>query len=949
MLLAAVAASCAALADNGVTNTFTMTTANTPLTAYDYETLAYWSDQSLGVPAGKEAHAKFTAVANAGSPYFVKVPANFKTTLLTINKGAFLLGDYLKANSAENKTTSITGNTDYPYGGIVFGDLKITKLYPTGSSSYIGNIEVAGHIRPGAWEGGADVGQMYAHTGNVTLRHDLFADSADPVRPRAYEYTVSFIENGGFTIYGPKGAPANDSSWNLTADEVYLEYAGAGDHAVVLGQVVTGAGVQPGTFVRYVFPGTKWIALSAPATAPASAASLHFDAITPSVVEYWPSYWFHGSGSRTWVLAKYREEDGLKMVVSTVSNSDEGKNNFIARIGLSAEQVQQGFIPGEMVVSNFNFNANQVKIRPIHLRNCRLELVNPLGWGAALDQYLGPDGIRFELEDACRAELTIPEGKTVDLKAFCNLQGTLVKKGKGTLVVPMFNAVVPGSIEVAEGTLDFRKDASISGNLLQLASLKIASGANFVVPNEGLSVISLDAAPGAVVSGGCLTVVNAPVNALPALTGGAGLSFKFGFTTEDVFPASSLRLHFDASAASSITTNATGGVTRWNDLSGSGDYLVINTQDASKRENPTNRFNTANGLPMVDLGPLCWTNAGPGKATEKDRSLYLRKSDGTGYSKDNADQGVLHFANCQTALCVIDSRHGGGPLIGQSGISTYPSYSPFPCGIRDYADWLDQQDARYYIHTDTKSGGNWWGANYSDAQVANGTVIFRVNGVSKNPCTSKFTGGFEIVSYARESKLYGCFGLGCWGGTSVNYPRTANGLMYGEVVVFSNKLSLAQIELAERYLRQKWTGEFDPGFYDHVTVDAISLGEGSTLSGVNGHAFTTAALSGAGTVAGDLTLESGGAITVAAGADGAIAGTTVTGTLTLSGSLRVVVGGDVKPEPGVYRICSAQTLAGAGGISVVPFPGDTQFYKVKVDSEGIVLMIVKSGLRIILK
>ena len=92
------------------------------------------------------------------------------------------------------------------------------------------------------------------------------------------------------------------------------------------------------------------------------------------------------------------------------------------------------------------------------------------------------------------------------------------------------------------------------------------------------------------------------------------------------------------------------------------------------------------------------------------------------------------------------------------------------------------------------------------------------------------------------------------------------------------------------------------------------------ISGVNGHAFTTAALSGAGTVAGDLTLESGGAITVAAGADGAIAGTTVTGTLTLSGSLRVVVGGDVKPEPGVYRICSAQKLAGGGGISVFRSP-----------------------------
>ena len=42
-------------------------------------------------------------------------------------------------------------------------------------------------------------------------------------------------------------------------------------------------------------------------------------------------------------------------------------------------------------------------------------------------------------------------------------------------------------------------------------------------------------------------------------------------------------------------------------------------------------------------------------------------------------------------------------------------------------------------------------------------------------------------------------------------------------------------------------------------------------------------------------------------------------------------------------------MAGAGGISAVPFPGDAQFYKVKVDSEGLVLMIVKIGLRIILK
>ena len=50
-----VVAAWAAFADNGVTNTFTMTTANTPLTAHDYTEPANWSDQALGAPMGGES------------------------------------------------------------------------------------------------------------------------------------------------------------------------------------------------------------------------------------------------------------------------------------------------------------------------------------------------------------------------------------------------------------------------------------------------------------------------------------------------------------------------------------------------------------------------------------------------------------------------------------------------------------------------------------------------------------------------------------------------------------------------------------------------------------------------------------------------------------------------------------------------------------------------------
>ena len=919
-----------------------MTAANTPITAYDYEMSGNWYYPDRGAPMGAQGNVTFNASADASAPYFVKLPDDFEISALYMNKGAFLLGNCLKFNVPGSKAGGVEGNVEYPYGGILFGDLKVTKLYSSGSVNAMRALELAGHFRPGAYEDGTDTSQQYAHTGLVTLRHDLFADSANPVREGAYHCTSTFIENGGFMVYGPKGAPANDSSWNLTANEVYAEYAGTGDHAVVPGQVVTGTGVQPGTFVRYVFPGTKWIALSAPATSSASAASLHFDAITPSVVEYWPDYWSHNNG-RTWALAKFREEDGLKMVVKTFRSTDKGSSTTITRIGLSPEQIQQGFIPGEMVVTNFNF-ASAVEIRPIYFRNCRLELVNPFGWYDALDQRLGPAGIRFELEEACRAELTIPEGKTVDLKAFCNLRGTLVKKGAGTLVVPMFNTTIPGMIEVAEGTLDLRRGTAIANQPLQLGSLKLASGTTFVVPGDGLTVTSLDAVAGSTISGGSLTVINRPANGLPALADGAELTFRFGYAETDVFPASSLRLHFDASVASSITTNSTGGITRWDDLSGSGDYLVNNGRTGGVSEYATNRFNTANGLPMVDLGPFCWTNAGPGKATEKDRSFYLKKSDGSEYTKAEADAGALYFPNCKTALCVIDSRYGGGPLIGQPGhISNYPGYTPFPCGIRGIEDWEDQQDARYYAHSDLMNGGNWWGGVYNDASLAAGSLIFRVNGESKNPSNSKFTGGFEIVSYAYTySTKFGCFGLGTWAN-----GRTANGLMYGEVVVFSNKLSLAEIELAERYLKYKWANADDPEFYNCVSADAISLGAGSTLSGINGHAFATVALSGSGTVAGDLALEGGGTISVAANAGGAIAGTTVAGKLTLGPSFRVVVGGSVKPENGIYRICSAENVvlsADSISVSVVPFPGDSRHYKVFIDAGGINLSIMKNGL-----
>jgi len=464
-------------------------------------------------------------------------------------------------------------------------------------------------------------------------------------------------------------------------------------------------------------------------------------------------------------------------------------------------------------------------------------------------------------------------------------------------------------------------------------------------------VTSLDAMPGSVISGGTLTVLNRPVNALPIVTGGAGLRFRFGLTAAEVFPAASLRLHFDASVASSIITNSAGGITRWDDLSGSGDYLVNNNR-GSKGAYATNRVNVANGLPMVDLGPLCWTNEGPGMATEKDRSLYLKKSDGNLYTKSDADNGVLSFANCQTALCVIDSRYGGGPLIGQYGISAYPQYSPFPCGIRDSADWEDQRNARYYSHTDKKSGNNWWGGKYTDSQLSDGTLIFRVNGVSGNPCTTKFTGGFEIVSYAYENRQYGCFGLGCWGDGAASSPRTANGLMYGEVVIFSNKLSLAQIELAERFLKHKWMDVDDSVFYHLVTAGVIALGEGATLSGINGRTFATSALSGVGTVAGDLALEDGATISVATDANGMIVGSTVSGTLTLGNSLHVNVGGTVKPEIGVYRICSANAVEGvvnASLLTVTPFPGDARPYAVVVDSEGVALKIKQSGVCLIFR
>lgn len=938
MMMIGMAAACVALADNVVTNTWNAMTANTPLTAYDYSTAANWSNVTLGAPNGWDAKATFN---NVTTPIFVRLPDDLRLSAYSFNNKTYFLGD-MTVSGYSAGTGSGSFASDLSNGSILFGDLRNTKIKNT---IYMGG-HIAGHFRPGKWYEGTGPG--YAHTSRFVMRCDLFADDTNPVREGPYHYNGSAIENGGFWLVGPRGAEAQDCAWTLTNESPYLQYAGSGTHGVVPGTTVTGDGIPSETFVRYVFNKSGWIALSKPVTA-SGTKTLHFSAITPTVRQYWPQYWGHNGGRAT-AAVKYREQDTCEFYVNQFSYSDPGAQGSGTTWGLDDTMISSGYLPGEIVISNYTVAA-AVVYRKNTLQNVHLTFEGSMTEPSADAK---PEIYWTFASGKSVAQFTVTRENVLNLGSFKDLKGTLVKRGTGTLGLAMSTAgssANSGRVKIEAGTLAFTKNTVIAGDELAVATVEIAAGATLKIPSGGMSVVNLKAAEGAKVEGPGTLRVTSTMTGVPVLVGGATLEARTPNVALRSAVLTGLTPWFDLDASdfgsAKMTTelvNGTNFVTRWEDSCGGGHYAVQYLTD-NRGGKCWIRPNATNGMPFVDLGPFVCTNfTRPGVLNGPNRALRIcppagLDPSGKGYFGGNetgVSWGGLAKPSIKAAFFAVSSDNGGGSLLGSEGHS-YQSYGLIHGrgGADDPILCFDNRTYTYHSYA-------------SNANIDNGTTTFRVNGRSVYPQTEPFSGGYDVITFrgSRFSSILGTF----WQSGSGNYENSANGLAYGEVLCFTNTVADAQMVQIENYLQYKWYGRRMPGaFYE----GAVWVEQGSTLNVSAGADGTVVAMSlgGCGTVAGNVDLAETGVFKVEVDTEGVpVTDLTVNGRVRLPAVASVAFSGEApKLKTGTYTLLTATTCEGSASAWTFAATAGRQCYRMTRDGNTLKLTVLDPGTQVIFR
>ncbi|MBQ6914200.1 MAG: hypothetical protein IJQ65_00645 [Kiritimatiellae bacterium] len=405
------------------------------------------------------------------------------------------------------------------------------------------------------------------------FRFDCWADSTDSVRVNPCGTDGNLSMSGATMVFVAPESSAEDVTgvYRLTAGSPFVFRASGSRNALPVGTTVTGDCVAQGAFVKRVFPDDSF-ELSAPAMGTSAASTLTFAARTAFLRQSFASIGQMGADAVTIKLHKYRAEDDF--VVCTT-------NFRWLTAGHVTVKTDAGFKPGVFSTCGFQMKESATTAR-LKLETCELELVPP-GGQAEVDEY---SRILQSTADAVTG-ISVPEGKTVDVKHVLEWKGAFVKRGAGTLKIT-FEGAECGSLAVECGRLE----PSIPDGAGSVKSLTVASGAEFVVPADGLTVESASLAEGAILSGGTLTVAGGARSPGVICRGGAKVVYVYDPKGADVvhevpvwttLPA---RLDpafwVDADNAASLElrqVDTTKYVYRVNDVRGAGHAFATNTTD----------------------------------------------------------------------------------------------------------------------------------------------------------------------------------------------------------------------------------------------------------------------------------------------------------------------------------------------------------------------------------
>ena len=394
----------------------------------------------------------------------------------------------------------------------------------------------------------------------------------------------------------------------------------------------------------------------------------------------------------------------------------------------------------------------------------------------------------------------------------------------------------------------------------------------------------------------------------------------------------------DATRADSFDMDGSGNISRWYDRRTPKD---TNGFYASRNYNsPVWTADTLNGRPVVDFGTL-----GQNGQANENKMLVFKN----------------YLNDIRTVFWVIGSRNGGGFLLGDnqeaSGGRRHFHRADGTAGLFGGQPqdplWAPERDKGIVRHGDT----------WINTQPVDGT-------------TTGLSGNFDLVAWrlsAGDHALGDVAPGAVWFAScyAADNGRLNGGQELGEVLIFTNRLTDAEIRLVEFYLAHKWFPDIAAAF----TIKSISLdGQGATFNNaydtlhvadliinasgveVTGNPMTVGKL----TVTGSGELQSERLQTLDIGALEFLDGATitvdldncpalnVTGNLTLPGTITFNTTGATKPPPSLLLI-TASTVTDTTPCEWLPAQVTSTASRIAVTTLGEVWLKTAHGTIIILK
>lgn len=868
---------------------YSVSTGTTWQTAADWNDVANW----LGgvVPNASDAIASFTNDCN-GTRY-VRLPESGVTLDALALKNSS--SSYVNVTGGKLTTHSIatSGNNNFNFFCDI--DFAFDSSHKAGQAGYscqnfAGRVSMPQVGSPTAsdknnWTCGSS-GSMPRH------RLDWGATSEDWSENIVNPCPTNGMQSGsggGKYIYAPRGT---DEAITLTgctlvngSKLVTLASGAKARSTLPVGTRVTGDGIPPDTYLRYIYSETLIEITKAYDGEDTSAGSITFAAYSPHV--YQDMLWFDcwAGGPQQLLIGKYREKDVFRLTLRTL-HSQNGSTSLAYSLRLSVPTT--GMVPATLVLKNTDYFNSKFEFSCGHVE-------------------FHPNGSKG-LNSKCRttfytssstARITCVEGGDATIGCLTNWIGSLTKDGPATLTLGV-RGVSNNKLVVNEGkvvwtntvpedvgpdsqrltTLEVAGGATLSlakGCSLAVTSGTFADGATLEIAEGATLTLDAAAAAGTLVVRGPGRVLFTKASAVPS-----GISLQDGAVLSVVGEAGGLvvgrptpaivgtpAFWVDASDDASLVYEEENGVkyvTRWNDRRGSyteGWNFATNLSARPVLMIVTNQ--TASGQ-------------GPGAIIRTARCVRIPTT------TDAANCAALVWGKpiegIKSVFLAMSAADGGGCILG--------STKPFVAGNVDFA--------RGYVDGAELFSNAYASPNVKEAPMAvNGMPVTRTFKMSSATNPRPFL--FEVHPLAEGARA------DVFGQQGARWDLSGGQRIY-ECIIYTNELTLAERAQVAEALMQKW---FDTGYNPPSTVAAG--GEIAVLDTSNGLSLDVASGS---TVA--KTLSGSGTFVKTGAGELHIGDATGVGALVVSGgvlsvnSVQIPALGDL-PTEGLYFHLDANDLS----------------------------------------